>query len=129
MVRTFFLFALVFTRLQVHGTHHAMGALRTRSGGLFLRPQSSFTLSLLQIDFSDLYDILAFFRGDLSGAGARDDLAERIATAGKMWSREFYRQEDMTAYQFRWVCTEACQSCGLADFNHFKAYFWSMHGS
>lgn len=58
------------------------------------------TLSF-QVDLSDLYDILAFFRGDLSGAGARDDLAERIATAGQTWSHEFYRREDMTAYQFR----------------------------
>ncbi|KAF8511776.1 hypothetical protein JB92DRAFT_2831055 [Gautieria morchelliformis] len=54
-----------------------------------------------QVDLSDIYDILAFFRGDLAGAGAHDDLAECIATAGKVWSREFYRKEDMSAYHFR----------------------------
>jgi hypothetical protein len=51
-----------------------------------------------------MYDILAFFHGDLSGVGAHDHLAERIASAGKTWSHEYYRQEDMTAYQFRSVC-------------------------
>ena len=81
------------------------------------------------MNLSDLYDILAFFRGDHAGAGARDDLAERIATAGKTWSREFYRQEDMTAYHFRCVCTEACLSRGLADSRYFEDYFWSMHES
>ncbi|KAF8487547.1 hypothetical protein JB92DRAFT_3022176 [Gautieria morchelliformis] len=55
----------------------------------------------VQVDLSDIYDILAFFRGDLSGAGAQDDLAERIATAGKSWSNEFYRQHDMAAYNVR----------------------------
>ncbi|KAF8487546.1 glycosyl transferase family 90-domain-containing protein [Gautieria morchelliformis] len=55
----------------------------------------------IPVDLSDIYDILAFFRGDLAGAGAHDDLAERIATAGKAWSREFYRKEDMSAYHFR----------------------------
>jgi hypothetical protein len=53
------------------------------------------------MDLSDVYDILAFFRGDLSGAGAHDDLAERIALAGKTWSHEFYRRHDMAAYNIR----------------------------
>ena len=70
---------------------------------LFLRSHLPLTPSLFQIDLSDLYDILGFFRGDLAGAGGRDDLAERIATAGKTWSREFYRKKDMTAYHFRCV--------------------------
>ncbi|KAF8487537.1 glycosyl transferase family 90-domain-containing protein [Gautieria morchelliformis] len=55
----------------------------------------------VQMDLSDIYDVLAFFRGDLSGAGAHDDLAERIATAGKTWSHEFYRRHDMAAYNIR----------------------------
>ncbi|KAF8576246.1 glycosyltransferase family 90 protein [Ramaria rubella] len=55
----------------------------------------------VQVDLSDLYDILAFFRGDPSGAGAHDTLAARIARGGKTWSETFYRKEDMVAYQFR----------------------------
>jgi len=58
----------------------------------------------VQIDYSDLYDILAFFRGSLSldgSAEGHDRLAEKIASAGKAWSATFWRKEDMTAYMFR----------------------------
>lgn len=57
----------------------------------------------VQMDFSDLYDALAFFRGDVSGNGAHDDLAERIASAGREWSRTMWRREDMTAYNYRLI--------------------------
>lgn len=58
----------------------------------------------VQVDYSDLYDILAFFRGSLSLDGStegHDRLAEKIASAGKAWSATFWRKEDMTAYMFR----------------------------
>ncbi|KAG1844512.1 hypothetical protein DFJ58DRAFT_802581 [Suillus subalutaceus] len=46
----------------------------------------------IQIDYSDLYDALLFFRGDPSGTRARE------------WSLEFWRKEDMVAYLYRYVC-------------------------
>jgi hypothetical protein len=52
-------------------------------------------------DYSDLYDILTFFRGDLSGRDAHDDMAKKIAYTGKEWVRTHWRKEDMTAYMFR----------------------------
>ncbi|KAJ8587552.1 hypothetical protein M405DRAFT_934650 [Rhizopogon salebrosus TDB-379] len=55
----------------------------------------------IQIDYSDLYDALVFFRGDLAGRGAHEDLAARIAREGREWSLKFWREEDMTAYLFR----------------------------
>ncbi|KAG5653815.1 hypothetical protein H0H81_010283 [Sphagnurus paluster] len=55
----------------------------------------------VQNDYSDLYDSLLFFRGDLDGRNAHDDLAEKIATAGREWSLRFWRKEDLTAYMFR----------------------------
>lgn len=55
----------------------------------------------VQVDLSDLYDILIFFRGDLHGEGGHDDLARQIASAGRAWSQTFWREEDMTAYLFR----------------------------
>lgn len=55
----------------------------------------------MQVDFSDLYDTLLFFRGGLYGEGGHDDLARKIATAGREWSKSFWRKEDMTAYMFR----------------------------
>ncbi|KAG6825268.1 hypothetical protein H0H92_004252 [Tricholoma furcatifolium] len=55
----------------------------------------------VQADLSDLADSLTFFRGDANGEGGHDDLAKKIATAGREWSLNFWRKEDMTAYMFR----------------------------
>ena len=55
----------------------------------------------VQIDYSDLYDSLIFFGGDLSGEGAHDDMAKKIAIAGREWVSKYWRQEDITAYMFR----------------------------
>ncbi|KAK0215637.1 glycosyltransferase family 90 protein [Armillaria fumosa] len=55
----------------------------------------------IQGDYSDLWDALVFFRGDLKGDNNHEDLARKIASAGRDWSRTFWRKEDMTAYNFR----------------------------
>ncbi|GAA6037062.1 hypothetical protein JCM8097_005532 [Rhodosporidiobolus ruineniae] len=57
----------------------------------------------VKLDYSDLFPILAFFRGSpfKDRQGAHDALAETIATAGKKWAGEFWRVEDMQAYLFR----------------------------
>ncbi|KAJ7238056.1 glycosyl transferase family 90-domain-containing protein [Mycena haematopus] len=55
----------------------------------------------IQLDLSDLHDAVVFFRGDASGAGAHEDLARKIAMAGRVWSKTFWRREDMVAYFFR----------------------------
>ena len=52
---------------------------------------------------SDLYDAFIFFRGGMYGEGAHDELAHRIARAGREWSKSYWRREDMTAYLFRYV--------------------------
>jgi hypothetical protein len=57
----------------------------------------------IQLDLSDLHDAVVFFRGDASGAGAHEDLARKIAVAGRVWSKTFWRREDMVAYFFRYV--------------------------
>ena len=51
----------------------------------------------IKADLTDLYDVLAFFRE------GHDDLAKEIADEGKVWSKSFWRKEDMVSYQFRWV--------------------------
>ena len=68
------------------------------------------------MDLSDLFDALLFFRGGLLGPGDggpdtdsgfvassahHEDLARRIATAGREWSLKYWRREDLTAYMFR----------------------------
>lgn len=55
----------------------------------------------IQVDYSDLYDALLFFRGDPSGHGAHEDLAKKIARRGREWSLSFWRKEDMVAYLYR----------------------------
>ncbi|PVF92131.1 hypothetical protein CPB86DRAFT_718049 [Serendipita vermifera] len=55
----------------------------------------------VKIDLTDLYDIMLFFRGDGAGNPGYDDLASKIAAAGKQWSKTFWRKEDQTAYMFR----------------------------
>ncbi|KAG2068520.1 hypothetical protein BDR04DRAFT_1208647, partial [Suillus decipiens] len=55
----------------------------------------------VQVDLSDLYDTLTFFRGGPQGEGAHEDLAKKIAAAGREWSQTYWRKEDLTAYMFR----------------------------
>ncbi|KZO90801.1 glycosyltransferase family 90 protein [Calocera viscosa TUFC12733] len=57
----------------------------------------------VQVDLSDLYDILTFFAGDVAsgGRGGHDALARQIAYAGREWSTRFWRKEDMVAYTWR----------------------------
>lgn len=57
----------------------------------------------IQVDLDDLHDILLFFRGDGNGEGSHNNLARKIALAGKEWTRSFWRKEDMAAYLFRLV--------------------------
>ncbi|PFH51587.1 glycosyltransferase family 90 protein [Amanita thiersii Skay4041] len=64
----------------------------------------------IQVDYSDLFDALIFFRGGLDAPeddanpnsnGAHEDLARKIARAGREWSLKYWRREDLTAYMFR----------------------------
>ncbi|KAJ7171166.1 hypothetical protein C8R46DRAFT_1087853 [Mycena filopes] len=48
----------------------------------------------IQNSYADLLDTLLFFR-------AHDQRGERIAAAGREWSRRFWRKEDLVAYMFR----------------------------
>ncbi|KAJ7474735.1 glycosyltransferase family 90 protein [Mycena latifolia] len=50
-----------------------------------------------QNSYANLLDALVFFRGDPAGAGAHDDMARRIAGAGREWSRWYWRKEDLVA--------------------------------
>ncbi|GMK58662.1 hypothetical protein CspeluHIS016_0601040 [Cutaneotrichosporon spelunceum] len=49
----------------------------------------------IKADLTDLYDVMTFFHD------GHDDIAAKIAKAGKEWSHTFWRQEDMMSYQFR----------------------------
>ncbi|GAA6028212.1 hypothetical protein JCM8097_006919 [Rhodosporidiobolus ruineniae] len=55
----------------------------------------------LKIDYTDLFDIMAFFAGDLDGRNNHDALAKQIADNGKDYATRFWRYADMEAYFFR----------------------------
>lgn len=57
----------------------------------------------VRLDYQDLYDIMAFFTGDLNGEGAQDEEGKRIGEAGKTWTETFWRKEDMQAYMYRLI--------------------------
>ena len=57
----------------------------------------------ISIDYSDLYDTFIFFRGGLSGENNHDELAKKIGYAGSSWADTFWRDEDATAYMYRYV--------------------------
>nr|WVH01970.1 glycosyl transferase family 90 protein [Naematelia aurantialba] len=55
----------------------------------------------VKLDYSDMYDILAFFNGSPDGSVAgRDDLAKEIALNGWKFTQERWRMEDMQSYMF-----------------------------
>ncbi|ORY21979.1 hypothetical protein BCR39DRAFT_474188 [Naematelia encephala] len=55
----------------------------------------------IQMDYSDLYDALTFFRPDPAHPGAEATLGADIAAEGREWSLTHWRKEDMVAYVFR----------------------------
>lgn len=56
-------------------------------------------LQPMQLDYSDLYNIMAFFVGTPDGRiKGRDDLARQIAEQGRRFRLEHWRWEDMQAY-------------------------------
>ncbi|GAA5838300.1 hypothetical protein JCM11251_003457 [Rhodosporidiobolus azoricus] len=56
----------------------------------------------IKTDYSDLLPVMAFFKGSpYDGSGGHDELAEKIATAGKLWTESHWRWQDMQAYMFR----------------------------
>ncbi|KAG7089382.1 hypothetical protein E1B28_011072 [Marasmius oreades] len=69
----------------------------------YSRIQAWFHYVPVQVDMSDLYDILVFFRGDPNGNGSHDELAKKIALQGREWSKTFWKREDLVAYFYRLI--------------------------
>jgi len=56
----------------------------------------------LKYDYTDLYDVMTFFVGDIhKGSFAHDKMASAIGSQARRWSTTYWRKEDMTAYIFR----------------------------
>lgn len=52
----------------------------------------------VKIDYTDLYDIMTFFRGTPDGKGAHEDLAAEIGLAGKTWARDHVSTASLQGY-------------------------------
>ncbi|KAM0753121.1 hypothetical protein T439DRAFT_286761 [Meredithblackwellia eburnea MCA 4105] len=57
----------------------------------------------IKVDYSDMYDALAFFIGTPDGQGGHDSIAERIGEAGRQWAANYWRRVDMAAYMYRLI--------------------------
>lgn len=55
----------------------------------------------VKVDYSDVFDLMAFFSGDMDRDNSNDDLARRIALNAMDFVERFWRYEDMEAYSFR----------------------------
>ena len=49
----------------------------------------------VKVDYTDLYDILAFFIGGPDGKNSHDSLGKKIALQGQDWGKHHWREEDM----------------------------------
>lgn len=53
----------------------------------------------VQSDYSDVYNVMAFFLGDPeTGVGGHDQVAEKISRHASEYARKYWRWEDMEAY-------------------------------
>ncbi|KWU47161.1 glycosyltransferase family 90 protein [Rhodotorula sp. JG-1b] len=55
----------------------------------------------IKVDYSDVYDVMAFFVGMPNGQGSHDSLAQKIGEAGRQWAKDYWRYADMAAYMYR----------------------------
>lgn len=46
-------------------------------------------------DYSDLHDVAAYFIGAPDGSCSHDEVAEQIASNGKAWARDHWREVDL----------------------------------
>lgn len=56
----------------------------------------------IQLDYSDLYNVISFFSGPPGSPGAgNDDLAREISESARKFGEEHWRWVDMQGYMFR----------------------------
>jgi hypothetical protein len=71
----------------------------------------------LKVDYTDLWDIMAFFSGDMNGQNGHDHLAKQIADQGKEYAAKHWRYADMETYFFRlaleWARASAMDRAGM----------------
>ncbi|KAG8908008.1 F-actin-capping protein subunit alpha [Tulasnella sp. 403] len=69
----------------------------------------------VQHDYSDLYDVMAFFAGSPEGNSGHEDLAEKIGMRAAEFVRHYWRWEDMQIY-VRALMASPSEMTGLTVF-------------
>lgn len=54
----------------------------------------------MKVDYTDLYDIMAFFIGGQDGQNDHDRLGEKIAKQGQEWAKYHWREVDMQGKRY-----------------------------
>lgn len=49
----------------------------------------------IKVDYSDIYDAMAYFVGTPDGRGGHDSVGQRLGLNGQTWARTYWRQADM----------------------------------
>lgn len=49
----------------------------------------------IKIDYSDIYDTMAYFVGTPEGQGGHDSIAEKMGEQGRQWTKKYWRRADM----------------------------------
>ncbi|GAA5862713.1 hypothetical protein JCM8547_003522 [Rhodosporidiobolus lusitaniae] len=70
----------------------------------------------ISTDLSDLWTVMAFFKGDAEGKGSHDAMAKEIASEGKRWAENHWRFVDMEIYMYR-LLLEYARIIGRDDNN------------
>jgi hypothetical protein len=104
--------------VQVQRLDPALGAVRfSVCGGAaqnaFLTQSSRFhnnSYIPLRVDYTDLFDIMAFFTGDLEGRNAHPELGKQIADNGKEYADKYWRYADMETCE----CLSECRDIQIA---------------
>lgn len=73
----------------------------------------------VKIDYTDLFDIMAFFSGDLEGKNGHEEMAQKIAAQGKEYTEKHWRYADMEACQSK-ARSKAVMLDTDKDLHHFR---------
>lgn len=74
----------------------------------------------MKVDYTDFFDIMAFFAGDMDGKNGHDALARQIGQNGKEYAAKFWRFADMEACSSLQFTSERLRALTAAVTDNFR---------
>lgn len=74
----------------------------------------------IKVDYTDIYDVLAFFIGTPDGQGGHDSIAEKMAEAGRGWATTYWRRVDMACVLLHFLPSS------VAHLNLTRSYMYRL---